>query len=493
MYRATLAPRAGAALSPVPVWELALVERRGGGWSAAVELRSDVSRAGDAFDAALGAGFAPGRLCTVVVEAGQHVARHWTCVVSALSAHEPSYGERYASCTVALADPFGVLAARSLHRAWAGCSVGALVGGAAGAGAGGAGEPTLRPVLGRGGDVELRENVRGVVAALPWAIAWSVPLGAWLDALCAALALRIEMRTGGDGAVIATLTDVLPAESPLNARGPLRMHASHEAAPGLRSMRLARMRTRCAPPDRGFVLDAFGSGSPRRVADSVSVSALFSVPGFDAANAADIARRGALRDAAAQLRVEALSTQPGLVPGRTVVFVDDHGAQDTRALFGARLWHAGEVAHLYRGGAYVNRTELEKAGASWFPSPPCAGNAQSMVSALIGTGDEAQGGRVEPDRLGRVPVRVPAGAPEAVIALAAVAPMAGARHGTLVAYRVGDLCRVRVHGPLSAEIAGLVHRDDRSVSGPVAGSRAAFATEYGPDLWRGMAFGSVGP
>ena len=316
-----------------------------------------------------------------------------------------------------MTDPLGALAPALVHRAWSRCSVPALIGGAIDAACGGAGAPTLRPVLGAGIDLALCANARAGVVAVPWAIAWATPLGAWLDAVCEALALRIEMSTDPGGEVVATLTDVAPAESPLNAAGPLLMQAGVASVPGLRTMRLGRVSTTTSAPARSAVLDVADCGTPRVVGDSLAVGGVCDTNLADLDWLADRERRGAQRDAAAQLRVEAITAQPGLVPGRTIAFASSEGAGDLSTLFGAPLWQAGDVTHLYLGGAYANRTEIEKPCA-WFPPRRSLLPALRVLCALIGTGEEPDGSPVYPDPLGRVAVRVPAGAPGAVFALA---------------------------------------------------------------------------
>ena len=75
------------------------------------------------------------------------------------------------------------------------------------------------------------------------------------------------------------------------------------------------------------------------------------------------------------------------------------------------------------------------------------------------------------------------------IPLSVVTPMAGAMHGFISAHRHGDICRVAVHNPLSAEIVGFQYRDDRKINVDLVEAVAGFVVEHDhSQAWSGLVF-----
>ena len=75
------------------------------------------------------------------------------------------------------------------------------------------------------------------------------------------------------------------------------------------------------------------------------------------------------------------------------------------------------------------------------------------------------------------------------IPLPIITPMAGARHGFISAHRHGDICRVAVHSPLSAEIVGFQYRDDRRINVDIAGAVTGLVVEHNySQAWSGLVF-----
>ena len=73
------------------------------------------------------------------------------------------------------------------------------------------------------------------------------------------------------------------------------------------------------------------------------------------------------------------------------------------------------------------------------------------------------------------------------IALPVVEPMAGAMHSFVGGHRQGDICRVAVHDPFSAEIVGYQYRDNRAINRDVVGAAAAIVVEHNfEDAWSGI-------
>ena len=75
------------------------------------------------------------------------------------------------------------------------------------------------------------------------------------------------------------------------------------------------------------------------------------------------------------------------------------------------------------------------------------------------------------------------------IPLSIITPMAGAAHGFISAHRHGDVCRVAVHSPLSAEIVGFQYRDDRKINVDIAGAVTGLVVEHNhSEAWSGLVF-----
>ena len=75
------------------------------------------------------------------------------------------------------------------------------------------------------------------------------------------------------------------------------------------------------------------------------------------------------------------------------------------------------------------------------------------------------------------------------IPLSLIEPMAGAMHGFITAHRHGDICRVAVHDPFTAEIVGFQYRDDRRINADLSGAVAGLVVEHNySDAWSGLVF-----
>ena len=73
------------------------------------------------------------------------------------------------------------------------------------------------------------------------------------------------------------------------------------------------------------------------------------------------------------------------------------------------------------------------------------------------------------------------------IALPVVEQMAGAMHSSVGGHRQGDICRVAVHDPFTAEIVGYQYRDNRAINRDVVGAAAAILVEHNyADAWSGI-------
>ena len=76
-----------------------------------------------------------------------------------------------------------------------------------------------------------------------------------------------------------------------------------------------------------------------------------------------------------------------------------------------------------------------------------------------------------------------------LIPVTVVEPMAGALHGFITGHRQGDVCRIAVHDPFTAEIIGFQYRDDRRINQDLRGALSGLVVEHNfADAWSGMVF-----
>ena len=534
-YRAEVRSMGHEDAPALPIYHLMLHEHRAGGWTGVLDLRPRVDTDGEAFDALIRAGLAPGTACgTTLRMKGGPRARTWTSVITAATAKAPDSSERYATCALLIADPLTALRNRRVWFGWGECRLDALVGGAMSCAANGTGVPGREPVLRGMPAIRIYPEIRSAVQRVPYAIARGETLGEWLDGLCEALRVRIEVLSTSDGRLAIALRDRPPPQSGLNRGGPVEMTADDTVEPSTDVIVLGRTMLASSASERESMIDNPSRGDPVRFGPSGSLGDVFEVPDLSDDEALERKRRREDRAALAQVRVYGLTGQPGMLPGRTVRLMqrmaDDAdtagtgGAQSapgegrseeaggdesglpTRSaalreeytLFGTSEWQVCETPHIYRGGGYVNEVALEKASTAWYPEGPRERRRTHTLTGIIECGAAKAGERVARDRLGRIPVRLAFmrpnsgenddGAWSTTMMLAVQAESGGKNHAVVVDQREGDLCRVRVHGPLRADIVGFVHRDDRAIKESAVGATAAVLVGQESGEWEGFAF-----
>ena len=531
-YRAEVRSMGFEDAPALPVYHLMLHEHRAGGWTGVLDLRPRVDTEGEAFDAVMRAGLAPGTACgTTLRMKGGPRARTWTSVITAATAKAPDSSERYAMCALLIADPLTALRNRRVWFGWGECALDALVGGAMSCAGNGAGTPGREPVLRGMPPIRIYSEVRGTVHRVPYAIARGETLGEWLDGLCEALRIRIEILSTSDGRLAIALRDKPPPLSGLNRGGPIEMTADDTVEPSTDVIVLGRTMLASSAIERGSMIDLPSRGDPVRFGPGGALGDIFETPFISDDEARERIRRREKRGALAQVRVYGLTGQPGMLPGRTVRLVqrapDDADAEDSQdesgnaestgttyggdasfpppraaaardehTLFGASEWQVCETPHIYRGGGYVNEVALEKASDAWFPEGPHERRRTHVLTGIIESGGTQAGERVARDRLGRIPVRLAFMRPNpkdqedwsTTMMLAVQTEAGGSTHTVLADHREGDLCKVRVHGPLRAEIVGFVHRDDRAIKESAVGATAALLVGQENGEWEGLAF-----
>ena len=536
-YRAEVRSMGFEDAPALPIYHLMLHEHRAGGWTGVLDLRPRVDTEGEAFDAVIRAGLAPGTACgTTLRMKGGPRARTWTSVITAATAKAPDSSERYAMCALLIADPLTALRNRRVYFGWGECTLDALVGGAMSCAANGAGTPGRDPVLRGLPPIRIYPEVRSAVRRVPYAIARGETLGEWLDGLCEALRIRIEILSTGDGRLAIALRDQPPPQSGLNRGGPIEMTADDTVEPSTDVIVLGRTMLASSATERGSMIDIPSRGNPVRFGPRGAMGDVFETPFLSDDEARERKRRREQRAALAQVRVHGLTGQPGMLPGRTVRLMqrapddaDTASSKDARSdsgsgrsegvtagrngsvppaqtagpgeehtLFGTSEWQVCETPHIYRGGGYVNEVALEKASIAWYPEGPHERRRTHTLTGIIECGEAEPGERVARDRLGRIPVRLAFMRPKSeesghdawstTMMLAVQAGGGGSTHTVVADHREGDLCKVRIHGPLRAEIVGFVHRDDRAIKESAIGTTAAVLVGQESGEWKGFAF-----
>ena len=533
-YRAEVCSMGFEDAPALPIYHLMLHEHRAGGWTGVLDLRPRVDTEGEAFDAVIRAGLAPGTACgTTLRMKGGPRARTWTSVITAATAKAPDSSERYAMCALLIADPLTALRNRRVYFGWGECGLDALVGGAMSCAANGAGTPGREPALRGMPPIRVYPEMRSEVRRVPYAIARGETLGEWLDALCEALRIRIEILSTSDGRLAIALRDQPPPQSGLNRGGPIEMTVDDTVEPSTDVIVLGRTMLASAATERGSMLDIPSRGDPVRFGPRGALGDVLETPLMSEDEARERMRRREQRAALAQVRVYGLTGQPGMLPGRTVRLMqrapdradtgdsqDDSGngeskgttaggdasvappqaaaSREEHTLFGESEWQVCETPHIYRGGGYVNEVALEKASVAWFPEGPHERRRTHILTGIVECGDAEAGERVARDRLGRIPVRLAFMRPKpeegenedwsTTMMLAVQTEGGGSTHTVVADHREGDLCRVRVHGPLRAEIVGFVHRDDRAIKESAIGATAAVLVGQDSGEWEGFAF-----
>ena len=512
--------RTGSA--PVPVADLTVREEYSAGWAgrAVLALAADAPLGiGEIFGAVLARGVVPGTGVIVHLSLADEEAppedrgrtvRSWPCVISRIEPESPPPDASRAECVVDFVDPIRRLHAVSIHGVFAECSVGEMSGGAISLAAGMDGAPTRTPVLPGTGSLTVVEETREALSSIPYSIACGESLAEWLERVHAPLGVRSELRGLDDGGLEWRLSDRVPGGEPLSMsldsrEGGTGGEGGGEDGPEPGAVRIRAMHGRAGAIRRGAVLDDIEEAALWRFESDLPVGTLIEGAGVGPDEAW---LRSTFDDQRADLELLTLdveSCEPVLRPGGLIRI-------EGLELADIELWQFGRVVHEVRGGTYVNRALVLRGDAAWRPGLPAAPVPRTVTAFVAGDDEALPSEPVPRDRIGRVPVRFSfgiaaaaaaadedddkdkdkdGGSGEARISLPVVQPMAGALHGFAPGHRAGDVCRVTVHTPFSAEIDGFVYREARPVydGGGLAPGWAGIIVEHdGKKAWSGWAF-----
>jgi len=372
------------------------------------------------------------------------------------------------------------------------CSLGELLGGALSLAAGGDGRPTLEPALAGLPPLRITESLRESVRGMPYFIATGEPLGQWLAYVFARLGVRAELLGRRSGHVDVFLRDIPPVGRPV----PMTIRPG--SGPSASNAVLSGIRQSGAKVLRGTLLDGMAVGESVRLGQPTPpVGDLLFAAGIDVDEAGYLAEFDGQRSSLGLNGLRLVTAQPGLHPGRLLKFTD-------RSVSGAKLWQVSRVWHGAAAGRYRNTVDLAKSGVSWRPALPRIQSPVTMTGK-VDDGRSKPGAIVARDRLGRIPVQVSAMAiggdaenaesmsnppcPAPVrINLSVVGPMAGGVHGWVPSHRQGDVCRVRVHHPMWAEVEGFVYGYQERLGKNLVDASAAVVTGNLEERWSGLVF-----
>lgn len=393
----------------VPLSTLILREHGAGlGWRGWGRVRqADRAPATALFARAQEHGLLPGApVMLTLAPAGQDPVRWWPSILTDLEVR--CGAEAVPAVFVRVADPLTYLGDRPVHAVFEGRSPGQIVIGALARPAGAGGEDGLlrfaHPTL---PTVHADERVREDLARVPCAIARGEPLLEFVRRFLGEIGVGIAIRGLASGEVRMELSDGTgEPDGDGDTDDVVRLAASFEPETGEGILSVRRLMVEePSPPD-----------SPGSVAGNWFP------------------------------RLSARSESPGIQGGGRVALTNDAVA-DTRA------WRVLAVTHRLADRAYVNVSFLERQGAS--NHAVLAGDApgpRTRTAAVDSDGSDRDAA-VTIDADGALPVRL-AGDPGSAVRLPYLVPSAGAVHGFAPACCRGDRVRVRMHGPLRAEIVG---------------------------------------
>ena len=485
-----------------PVSMLSLTEASNGGWAGEVVVVPPPSLTASVEDAFFGAyimDIVPGhgvllRLLYSPAPGRSTVLRSWPSAVLGVQTirgteeYTPAYRAQ-------LGDPLTLLANQRIWGVYVDESIGKIVGGAIGLAMGGTGDATLTPATGSAlPAIEIEESVRSDLTSIPLTIAAGAEFGDWLQDLLAELGARIAMRVEGQK-VVVEVTDAKPDADAVAMTLAAQDASVSETEAALVAMGAgAREDKRAALLDNRVVGDAERShsrGSIGQVMDAMHIESdeAWLRAGFEQDN-----------DFLGASTATIMSLQSKLAPGVRIEL--------DRPVFGTDEWQVAVSLHRFTTGLYRNLATLQKDGVPWRGE---GGRLEDgvTVTAIVDDGAADAGEPVERDRLGRIPVRLSflkGGEGEnmvvdtddantapawtgATVSLPLLETMGGGgAHGFVSAHRQGDPCRVVIHSPLNAEIAGFAYRQDGRVGADLVDSTAGLVVRHQTDGFSGLVF-----
>ena len=155
-------------------------------------------------------------------------------------------------CALLIADPLTALRNRRVYFGWGECGLDALVRRGDELRRQRSGDPEPRARAARHATDQDLPEVRSACDAYRTHIARGETLGEWLDGLCEALRIRIEILSTSDGRLAIALRDKPPPQSGLNRGGPIEMTADDTVEPSTDVIVLGRTMLASSASERGI-------------------------------------------------------------------------------------------------------------------------------------------------------------------------------------------------------------------------------------------------
>ncbi len=449
----------------VPLAALVLREHAAGlGWSGWGRVRqADRASTAALFARAQEHGLVPGSPVILSLSpAGEGPVRSWPSILTDLEVRSGT--DTAPTVFVRVADPLTHLGTRPLFGVFSALSPARIVveclARAAGAGAAAGSLQFSHPSF---PTVRARERVGEDLEDVPCAIASGEPLLDFIRRFLDGIGARIVVQGLASGEIELDLTD-RGEERTRGTTGAVRLCASFEARLGRGTLSVRRLIVERAP----------GRGSQSAAEASTTNEAAGGPQGPSGPPSGEDGRQERLGGPGANgsvSRAFALSEAPGIRGGGRIELTHE-------AVAGTREWRVLATTHRLADRGYRNESFLEQ-----YDSSPRADRLAGWPSprTLTGVVDEdglEEGAPVPVDARGRIPVRLSCDARTAV-RLPFILPSAGAVHGFAPACCRGDRVRVRVHGPLRAEIEGARWSEARAPDEVARGSAQAMQADTG--------------
>lgn len=393
--------------------------------------------------------------------------RSWPSVVSKIECNTDS------SAMVFFSDPVTHLLKVPIWGIFKHCTVGELLAGGMLLAAGVDQAPSLQPAIPALPDIVITEPEG--IEQIPYAIATGETLGYWLGSIFGRLGIRMELLGNEASVVHVSLLIEQPTGVPVDLKLETRDPSSAGAVMSSFGASLGP-----SSQERNTLIDNPSIGQPRQVGSAPTFEQVYTSAELTLDEA--MARLGRTGDNS-ELNLSQISIvtrQSGLHPGRIVQF--------DKTITGADQWQVHAISHAAGSGRYRNEAYLMKLGI-WTPlAPPDRGPI--TISGIIHKSDAAPDQEVARDSLGRVPVRLCIDLDEndRELLLPVINPMAGGLHGFVPDHRQGDVCRVVVHHPMTAEIVGFSYADHRRIAENVIDVSMGMVVGHHSERWSGLVF-----
>lgn len=506
-FAATITPLS-VPLVRLPILNFKVEEQQGFGWIGEAIIDPEPNghlKATDAFAYTLQNQLAPGSTALVKlivasdsdnVEKRGTVAKIWPSVLTSITTtvgDKPGLPADHL-IRVVFVDPLRYFGSTAIWGVFADLSPGEMLGGLLQLAKGQPASPTLTPVLTGMPVINISQNIHASLKKIPYILATGEPLSKLLFFSLGQLGIRLEMSGDAEGRFGIVLKD----QRPIGESVSILLDSGRELGLGYGTLLSVAINPPTQP--RAIILDNASTGDFKRTNQAGSVEAVINSAQttFEQAQSRAIFREQFSDSNRALMLVS--SGQPALSPGRLIEL------KQAATEHAANVWQVRDVTHVFANDLYTNTFSVGPDNIPWRPPIP---NQDSRAVIVTGTVDTNMmedsptatlGDTIERDELGRILVSFPftqtspatadaTKPPKPLVALPISEQMAGGAHGFIPAHRQGDICKVLVHNPLSAEIIGFSYRS-HFVNEDMVDVSAGLVMEHQLDDWAGILFRS---